>query len=115
MRADEAQALVEVAGADRRTYLVVLLMLQECLRRSEIAALDVEDIDFATRTLLVRGKGGGGQHTAVLPISAETWGALTAYLGLEGHRHGPLIRNRVRHDPPHGRLDDLPARARRHG
>jgi integrase/recombinase XerC len=101
MRSDEAQALVEVAGADPRTYLVVLLMLQECLRRMEIAALDVEDIDFAARTLAVRGKGGGGRTTAVLPISAETWGALTIYLATEGHRHGPLIRNRVR---AHGRM-----------
>jgi integrase/recombinase XerC len=96
MRADEARALVEVAAADPRTYLVVLLMLQECLRRMEIAALDVEDVDFAQRTLLVRGKGGAGAHTAVLPISTETWAALTGYLALEGHRHGPLIRNRVR-------------------
>jgi site-specific recombinase XerC len=99
MRTDEAEALVATAAADRRTYLVVLLMLQECLRRAEVAALDVEDIDFAARVLLVRGKGGGGQHTAVLPISAETWDALSTYLALEGHRHGPLIRNRVRRDP----------------
>jgi site-specific recombinase XerC len=96
MRPTESAALVETASDDPRTYLIVLLMLQECLRRIEIAALDVEDIDFADRTLLVRGKGGGGAHTAILPISAETWDALATYLALEGHRHGPLIRNRVR-------------------
>jgi integrase/recombinase XerC len=96
LRGDEARALVGVAADDPRTYLVMLLMLQECLRRLEVAALDVEDVDFAARTLAVRGKGGGGRHTAVLPISAETWCALTTYLAVEGHRHGPLIRNRVR-------------------
>lgn len=99
LRPPEARALVATAAADPRTLLIVLLMLQECLRRSEVAALDVEDIDFAEHTLAVRGKGGGGQHTAVLPISAETWRALTTYLAVEGHRYGPLIRNRVRHDP----------------
>jgi len=101
LRAEEARALVATAARDPRTYLVVLLMLQECLRRAEVAALDVDDVDFAERTLRVRGKGGGGQHTAVLPISTETWAALTSYLAFEGHRYGPLIRNRVR---PHGRL-----------
>jgi site-specific recombinase XerC len=101
LRPDEAQALVAVAAADPRTYLIVLLMLQECLRRAEVAALDVDDVDFAERTLAVRGKGGGGRHTAVLPISSETWGALTTYLAVEGHRYGPFVRNRVR---AHGRL-----------
>jgi integrase/recombinase XerC len=101
LHTSEARALVEVAATDPRTYLVVLLMLQECLRRSEVAALDVEDIDYAARTLLVRGKGGGGRHTAALPISVETWEALTTYLALAGHRNGPLVRNRVR---AHGRM-----------
>lgn len=99
LRPAEAQALVATAAMDPRTHLIVLLMLQECLRRSEVAALDVEDIDFAERTLAVRGKGGGGRHTAVLPISSETWRAMTAYLATEGQRYGPLIRNRVRRDP----------------
>jgi len=92
-------AMVATAAADPRTLVIVLLMLQECLRRAEIAALDVEDVDFAERTLAVRGKGGGGYHTAVLPISAETWDALMTYLAVEEHRHGPLVRNRVRRDP----------------
>jgi integrase/recombinase XerC len=99
MRADEARALVDVAAGDPRTYLIVLLMLQECLRRAEVAALDIEDIDFAERTIAVRGKGYQGRHSAVLPLSDETWTALTRYLAGEGHRHGPLIRNRVRRDP----------------
>jgi integrase len=99
LRPAEARALVDTAAADPRTLLIVLMMLQECLRRSEVAALDVEDIDFAERTMAIRGKGGGGRHTAVLPISVETWGALTTYLATEGYRTGPLIRNRVRRDP----------------
>lgn len=101
LRRDEARSLVAVARRDPRTLLIVLLMLQEGLRRIEVSRLDVDDIDFAERTMLVRGKGGRGEHTAVLPISTETWSALTGYLAAEPHRHGPLVRNRVR---GHGRL-----------
>lgn len=101
LRPDEARALVQTAATDLRTLLIVLLMLQEGLRRIEVSRLDVEDIDWAERTFLVRGKGGRGEHTAVLPISVETWQALTAYLAAEPHRHGPLVRNRVR---KHGRM-----------
>lgn len=96
---DEARRLV-TAATDPRTRLIVLLMLQEALRRVEISRLNVEDIDFAERSMTVRGKGGRGCETDALPISDETWQALVGYLALEDHTHGPLIRNRVRH---HGR------------
>lgn len=97
---DEARRLVEATAHDRRLRLTVLLMLQEGLRRIEVSRLDVDDIDFAERSMVVRGKGGQGCETDALPITAETWAALTAYLAEEGHTHGPLIRNRVR---KHGR------------
>lgn len=93
---DEARRLVTTVRHDRRTFLVVLLMLQEGLRRVEVARLNVEDIDFAERSMTVRGKGGHGYETDALPISDETWRALDGYLAAEGHQHGPLIRNRVR-------------------
>lgn len=101
LRHDEARAVVAAAKRDPRALLVVLLMLQEGLRRAEIAALDTTDVDYAERTLLIRSKGGRGQHMDVLPISDETWRALMAYLESSGHQNGPLIRNRVR---LHGRL-----------
>ena len=97
---EEAVRLVEVARADRRTLLIVLLMLQEGLRRIEVSRLNVEDVDFADRSMTIRGKGGQGRETDALPITEETWRALVAYLAEEGHTHGPLIRNRVR---KHGR------------
>lgn len=96
----EAQQLVAAVSRDRRTRLIVLLMLQLGLRRVEVARANVEDVDVAGRSMTVRGKGGGGVETAVLPIDDETWGALTSYLAEAGHTHGPLIRNRVR---VHGR------------
>ena len=98
---DEVARLVEVAKADRRTLLVVLLGLQEGLRRIEVSRLNVEDVDVAERTVTVRGKGYQGRASAALPLSAETWQALTAYLAEEPHANGPLIRNRVR---AHGRM-----------
>lgn len=101
LHGDDARRLVEYCMGDTRTLLVVLLMLQEGLRRIEVSRLDVEDVDFAERSILVRGKGGQGQHTGALPLSEETWQALTAHLAEEGHRNGPLIRNRVR---THGRV-----------
>ena len=97
---DEAKRLVATVRHDRRTFLIVLLMLQEGLRRIEVSRLDVEDIDFAERSMTIRGKGGQGSYTDALPITDETWRALTSYLADEGHTTGPLIRNRVR---KHGR------------
>lgn len=99
LRGDEVGRLIEACSGDRRTLLIVLLMVQEGLRRVEVSRLNVEDVDFAERSLLVRGKGGQGRHTAALPISEETWRVLGEYLADEGHRNGPLIRNRVRKDP----------------
>lgn len=97
---DEAERLVAAVRHDRRTLLVVLLMLQEGLRRIEVSRLDVEDIDFAEHSMVIHGKGGHGCPTDALPITDETWRVLTAYLAEEGHQSGPLIRNRVR---KHGR------------
>lgn len=97
---EEARRLVATVRHDRRTLLICLLMLQEGLRRIEISRLDVEDIDFTEHSLAIRGKGGQGCYTDALPITTETWKALTAYLADEAHTTGPLIRNRIR---KHGR------------
>lgn len=98
---EEARLLVHAVSHDLRTKLIVLLMLQEGLRRIEVSRLDIEDLDFAEHSMIIRGKGGQGCHTDALPITDETWRCLTAYLAEEGHTTGPLIRNRVR---KHGRM-----------
>ncbi len=96
----EARSLTEIAAGDVRTALIVSLMLQEALRRIEVARLDIEDIDFAERTMQVRGKGGRGAATGLLPLSDETWALMVRYRAEEGNpTHGPLIRNRVRKNP----------------
>lgn len=76
--------------ADVRSTLVVLLMVQEGLRRCEVAALTMGDIDFDNLLVLVTGKGG---HQRVLPLSSETWAAVLAYLDAAPATAGPLIRN----------------------
>jgi integrase/recombinase XerC len=98
---EEAGRLVDEVAHDKRTKLIVLLMLQEGLRRIEVSRLNVEDVDFADRSMTIRGKGGQGRETDALPITDETWSALVAYLAEEGHQHGPLVRNK---DRAHGRM-----------
>lgn len=109
LTAPEIAALIAEVRTDLRLCLIVLLMLQEGLRRGEIATLRIEDIDPAERTMLVRGKGGHGVHTAVLPITDETWSAMLRYRADLGHHRGPLIRSLA--DPHRGisanRVSDL--------
>ena len=98
LTADEARTLVAWSRRDPRTYLIVVWMLQLGLRRIELARLRVEDIDFAERTVSVRGKGGRGEQTDTLPITAEAWRALQRYLAVRPHAHGPLVlSNRAEH------------------
>lgn len=79
---------------DQRARLIILLMVQEGLRRKEVAEAQVGDVDTYARTLAVRGKGGQGRTTRVVPLSEQTWRALEDYTAAEGHRAGPLIRSK---------------------
>lgn len=87
-------ARVVAAAPDARSRLMVLLMLQEGLRRAEVAAIEVGDVDLHRHEMDVRGKGGGGQVTRRLPISDETRRALDVYLAEAPPVAGPLIRSR---------------------
>jgi site-specific recombinase XerD len=72
-----------LASIDRRTplgrrdYAILLLLARLGLRASEVALLELDDIDWEAGQLSVRGK--GGRHTA-LPLSAELGEAIAAYL-----------------------------------
>lgn len=78
------------ACPDSRARLILLLMTQEALRCIEVANLELGDVDFEDRLMLIRGKGG---HQRVLPISEETWGAIGEYLTEHPAAAGPLIRS----------------------
>lgn len=64
------------AVPDPRAELICSLMVQEGLRCCEVARLEVADVNWPQRVMLVKGKGG---HERVLPITAETWAALDRY------------------------------------
>jgi integrase/recombinase XerD len=63
----------------RRDYAVLLLLARLGLRSGEIACLELEDIDWSSGSLKVRGKG----REAIYPLPQDVGEAVVAYL-----RHG---------------------------
>lgn len=86
---DQVAAILE-ACPDRRARLCTLLMVQEGLRRGEVARLEVGDLDLTNRLMLVTGKGG---HQRVLPITEQAREAILDYLAEAGDVAGPLVRS----------------------
>lgn len=71
--------LVAVDGdsiLELRNRCFVLLMLDSGLRRGEIPRINIGDIMFATRCMIVRGK---GSKQRLIPIGSKTYNALFAY------------------------------------
>lgn len=64
----------------RRDYALILLMLRLGLRRGEVAAMTLDDINWTAGELAVRGKGGRLDR---LPLPTDVGQAIAAYL-----RHG---------------------------
>jgi integrase/recombinase XerD len=77
------QVRVLLASIDRRTavgrrdYAILLLLARLGLRAGEVAFLNLEDLNWDTGQLCVRGK--GGQRSG-LPLSAELGKAIATYL-----------------------------------
>lgn len=61
----------------RRNYAVLLLMVRMGLRAGEVAALQLDDIDWRRGEFRVRGK---GDHHERLPLPADVGEAVAAYL-----------------------------------
>lgn len=94
-RVPRALKLEEVASVlavcpDSRARLIVLLAVQEGLRRKEVAGLELGDVDLDEGVLLVRGK---GDHERIVPLSDETRAAMADYLVDRLAFAGPLICN----------------------
>ena len=83
-----------------RNAAIVRLLLRLGLRAGEVAALDLDDVDWRLGQLTVHGK---GKHEARLPLPQDVGGAMVAYL-----RHGrPPASTRglfVRSLAPHTRI-----------
>lgn len=88
--ADVIVRLVADIAPDARARLIVLLEVQEGLRACEVARMELGDVDFGERTIVVHGK---GSKERLLPLSAQSWAALTAYLIERGMSAGPLVRS----------------------
>jgi integrase/recombinase XerD len=72
-----------MASCDRRTligrrdYAIVLLLVRLGLRAGEVAAIQLEDIDWRAGLLLVRGK---GSRQDLLPLPVDVGEAMVSYL-----------------------------------
>lgn len=95
-----------LVGCDRRTvigrrnFAVLIVLARLGLRAGEVAAIELEDIDWRRGELLVRGKGG---RREILPLPVDVGEALAGYL----QRGRPRVDNRrlfLRVNAPSGAL-----------
>jgi site-specific recombinase XerD len=61
----------------RRNHAILLLLARLGVRAGEVVGLNLDDIDWNTSQITVRGKGG---RSAQLPLAADVGAALAAYL-----------------------------------
>lgn len=89
-RAQTASQVAQLLAVvpDARGRVMVLLMAQAGLRRAEVAAASVADIDLASGAMLVHGK---GSKERMVWLSEETMGAIRAWMVERGPRVGALV------------------------
>jgi integrase/recombinase XerC len=88
---DEAQALLDAPAPPARDRAVLELLYASGLRVSELAGLDLEDVDREARTVRVLGK---GRKERIVPFGDAAALALEGYLAERGPGPGPLFTNR---------------------
>jgi len=100
-----ADAKTLLASCDRRSmlgrrdYAVLVILLRLGLRRSEVAALCLDDIDWRAGEVVVRGKGSREDR---LPMPADVGEAIAAYLRRgrpQGDRRELFLRARAPYGP----------------
>ena len=81
LAADQVRGLLESCDTDtangRRDLAILLLLVRLGMRRGEVAALGLDDVDWRAGELLVRGK---GPRVERLPLPADVGEALAGYL-----------------------------------
>jgi integrase/recombinase XerD len=79
--AGQVSAVLAACGQAPRTgardFAIVLMLARYGLRKSEVAALRLEDIDWRSGKITIRGK---RSHTDTLPLTADIGEALAGYL-----------------------------------
>jgi len=88
---DEAQVLLDTPERGGRDQAVLELLYASGLRVSELAGLDLEDVDRQARTVRVMGK---GRKERIVPFGAAAAAALERYLAERGAGRGALFRAR---------------------
>ncbi len=61
----------------RRDFAILLLLVRLGLRRGEVVALELDDLDWRRGEIMIRGK---GRHDERLPLPPEVGAALVAYV-----------------------------------
>ena len=85
---DESTALLDDADMSVRDRAVLELLYATGLRVSELAGLDLDDVDAAARTVRALGK---GKKERIVPFGAKAARALEAYLAERGQAPGALL------------------------
>src|SRR5256885_6960088 len=76
---NEYKALLFEAQENSRDYAILLTFLKSGIRESELAALNLEDVDFAHDELIIRE--GKGKKERKIPLMPELKRALRRYVG----------------------------------
>jgi site-specific recombinase XerD len=76
----EYKALLYAASSHPRDFAIVQVFLQTGIRVSELAGLEVSDVDMVSRTLFIRQ--GKRKKDRTIPLEEQAIGALRAYLPL---------------------------------
>jgi len=84
---DDAQQLIAAAGSPFERAML-LLMLTAGLRRSEVGAIRLEDVNLQNQTLLVRGKGAKQRMVPLMPQTAQ---ATQDYLAVRPEVNQPYL------------------------
>ena len=98
--ANDVERILKCCGRNssvgRRNYAILLLLARLGLRAGEVVGLNLDDIDWTTTQITIRGKGG---RSAPLPLAADVGAALATYL----HKDRPRCVSRrvfIRHRAP---------------
>jgi site-specific recombinase XerD len=75
-----------------RNRVIVELAYGSALRVSELAAIDVQDIDLQRQTAIINGKGG---KLRVVPLTTTSASLLKEYLEQDHCSRGPLFKSRL--------------------
>ncbi|MGJ8694848.1 MAG: site-specific tyrosine recombinase/integron integrase [Verrucomicrobiaceae bacterium] len=77
----------------RRDAAILELFYSTGLRLSELAALDVDDIDYSSETVRVMGK---GAKERLVPIGSYAMKAIQSYRSIASIHEGPLFLSKLR-------------------